>query len=1294
MSQYYDLDKGKNVSIYMNDCSSTSGYSSTNSPSPVSMTMTLSPAHSPETMALQTDFDNLTLPAANVNSPLHAMQNTPYQQSQQNQLLPNAAGISIDGNNLLNGGGSTLNINIANMYMDHHNYTYGTTATTAGAPAAGAFGASAATSLHATDAAPAREFSAWLHIAEQPVEKFRFRYKSEMHGTHGSLNGANSKRTPKTFPEVELRNYKGPAVIRCSLFQTNLDSPHSHQLVVRKEDRDVCDPHDLRVSADQGYVAQFMNMGIIHTAKKYIFDELLKKKQDRLVFQLGRRELSTKQIQELHQETEREAKDMNLNQVRLCFEAFKVESPTTWTPIAKPVFSNAINNRKSAQTGELRIVRLSKPTGSVSGNDELILLVEKVSKKNIKVRFFEENDDGETVWEAFAKFRESDVHHQYAIVCQTPAYKDKDVDREVPVSIELIRPSDDERSYPPLPFRYKPREAIISRKRRRTASMATTSSSSSSSGSAANSFELPKPVQQLQPRQNALQDIQTISQEFGRDEHLNDLLSLNIAPDNFQALMEQDSADLEKICLQDIYIPDLPQEELQADGHSRCVTQMNARVSNNRNTSSSYLNAIFKIFEESRRLTPGDVGFESARKKVEELFTTHALKNYNNDTLLHEVISQKKDNLKLAIKTFQVMNFFGLHDVANTLNADGNSGLHFACQQDRAHYVRPLLTMGCLPNTQNHSGNTALHIAVKEERLNCIDSFLNGPTITLNLTIKNDDGLTPLHMAIRQNKFDVAKKLIKHDGKSVNVVNTKDGNNALHMAVLEQNFELLVVILDSQDLSDVLLARNAAGYTPLELARRRANKECVRVLEQVQPDLTMTWIPCSVKAEADSSSAEDDDESSETAMENKMDDIEIKPEDIKEELPDEFEDEQQKLQADPAHSLMHLLKDEAKQRNLSKLLNEKWERDDKKFKWQQLAESLKMSHMVFLWTDADELLKYIERSNNIDYNSFANALRTIDPKALDALNKKLISNMAQIIDGKVISKQIRCELSKEVQDLISAGYRAPHLTAVIVGEDPASQTYVRNKILACEEIGISSDTKVLPKSTTQEELLKIIEEVNKDPKVDGLLVQLPVPEHIDERTVCNAVTADKDVDGFNEVNIGRLALDMEGIIPATPLGIKELLKRSNIETFGRNAVVVGRSKNVSLPMAILLHSDGKNATKALDATVTVCHRYTPPKELAKYCRMADIVVVAVGKPGLITKDMIKPGACVIDVGINRIKDEKTGKTKLVGDVDYDEVREVAGHITPVPGGVGPMTVAMLMHNTLQAAKKNLCKADQ
>lgn len=202
-------------------------------------------------------------------------------------------------------------------------------------------------------------------------------------------------------------------------------------------------------------------------------------------------------------------------------------------------------------------------------------------------------------------------------------------------------------------------------------------------------------------------------------------------------------------------------------------------------------------------------------------------------------------------------------------------------------------------------------------------------------------------------------------------------------------------------------------------------------------------------------------------------------------------------------------------------------------------------------------------------------------------------------------------------------------------------------------MGISSETKRLESTITETELLNIITDLNEDDHVDGILVQLPLPQHINERVICDAVCCNKDVDGFNEKNVGRLCLDINSLIPCTALGVQELIKRSGIDTFGKNAVVIGRSKNVGLPIFMLLHADGRNETGAMDSTVTMCHRFTPPEQLKTFCRHADIIISATGVPGLITADMVKKGACIIDVGITRVKDEETGKTKLVGDVDYE-----------------------------------------
>lgn len=654
--------------------------------------------------------------------------------------------------------------------------------------------------------------------------------------------------------------------------------------------------------------------------------------------------------------------------MRLCFEAFKIEDNHSWTPIAAPVFSNPINNRKSAQTGELRITRLSKPTGSVMGNDELILLVEKVSKKNIKVRFFEENDDGETVWESYAKFRESDVHHQYAIVCQTPAYVNKDVEREVDVSIELIRPSDDERSFPPLPFRYKPRDAIVSRKRRRTCSTLT-SSSGSSSGSLHNSLELPKTV----PQQNVVnvsQHDQTISQEFGREFHLDQLIN----PESFRKILEQDSAELEKLCVTDIGVLETD-GQLQADSADSHIHLQGSRY--NRNLTSIYLGEIFKIFEIVRRAGDNQELFEASCKKVESLFNDHTQRNVNNDTLLHEVISQRKDALKLAIKTFHVIDYFKLQELAHMAqNADGDSCLHVACQQDREHYIRPLLKLGCSPNQQNGTGNTPLHLAVKEDRNNCIKLFLNAPGVKLDLSLMNDDGLTPLHMAIRQNKYDVAKNLINYDRSSINVANTKDGNNALHMAVLEQNVELIVLILDAENRMDILKSTNSAGLTPLQLARAKADARCVRLLEEVYPDKgesTMTWIPVNIKEEMDSSSAEDDEESN----------SEIPPQAIKtEEIEMVFktehdDDDNNQDKSDVKNQLKQLLSSKPKFEKLAAQLNEPTSHDTNLPKWKELADKCKLQKYVWLWSSSEGMLNYVQQQSNDEYKYFALVLQEL-----------------------------------------------------------------------------------------------------------------------------------------------------------------------------------------------------------------------------------------------------------------------------------------------------------------------------
>lgn len=292
--------------------------------------------------------------------------------------------------------------------------------------------------------------------------------------------------------------------------------------------------------------------------------------------------------------------------------------------------------------------------------------------------------------------------------------------------------------------------------------------------------------------------------------------------------------------------------------------------------------------------------------------------------------------------------------------------------------------------------------------------------------------------------------------------------------------------------------------------------------------------------------------------------------------------------------------------------------------------------------------------------------------------------MAIIIDGKKISEEIQGEIAAEVQKLKSAGKKIPHLAAILVGNDGASETYVGGKVKACEKVGFKSTLVRMPATATEKELLDKIAELNNDKDIDGFIVQLPLPKHINEQKVTEAIDPKKDVDGFHPANVGRMALNLPTYLPATPYGIIQLLERYKIETAGKNCVVIGRSHIVGLPMSILMV---RNANPG-NCTVTITHSKT--KNLKELCLQADIIIAALGKAEFLTADHVKQGAVIIDVGITRVKSDKTKSGwKLLGDVKYDEVAPKCSFITPVPGGVGPMTITSLMMNTLKACRKEI-----
>lgn len=292
----------------------------------------------------------------------------------------------------------------------------------------------------------------------------------------------------------------------------------------------------------------------------------------------------------------------------------------------------------------------------------------------------------------------------------------------------------------------------------------------------------------------------------------------------------------------------------------------------------------------------------------------------------------------------------------------------------------------------------------------------------------------------------------------------------------------------------------------------------------------------------------------------------------------------------------------------------------------------------------------------------------------------------QIIDGKAVAATIKKEIAAEVESIIANGGKRPHLAAILVGHDGGSETYVANKVKACEECSFTSTLIRYEADVTEEELLKKVDELNNDPDVDGFIVQLPLPRHIDEQKVTEAIDYRKDVDGFHPVNTGRLAIGLPCFLSATPNGIMELLARYNIDTKGKKCVVLGRSNIVGKPMANLMMQKRVPG----DATVTVCHSHT--QDIAEECRRADIIIAALGQPHFLKADMVKEGAVVIDVGTTRVPDatRKSG-FRLCGDVDYENVAPKCSFITPVPGGVGPMTIVSLMKNTLLAGKREIYK---
>ncbi|XP_031633420.1 nuclear factor NF-kappa-B p110 subunit-like isoform X2 [Contarinia nasturtii] len=685
----------------------------------------------------------------------------------------------------------------------------------------------------------------FLEIMEQPIDKFRFRYKSEMHGTHGMLTGQHSK---KTFPAVRLRNFTGEALIRCSLYQIwkpghELPFPHSHSLVVRCGNDDKKDPHEAMVSQLHGYKATFQGMGIIHTARKHIEDELYDKLVGRAEFEKGC-DLTKPEKDLLRSKAKKHSNDMNLNQVSLCFEAYERVNGK-WMRLCEPIFSTPINNLKSALTGELKISRMSSVIGSAAGNDDLFIFVEKVGKKNIKVRFFEQDDD-QIIWEDWGKFTEADVHHQYAIALKTPPYREVSIDESVKVYIQLYRPGDEAISEP-VEFRYKPCVNFnlnMNRKRPRVASFYDS--------------DIPVVVAEnafvRNPSDSYVPQMDNTSNDTDIDQIISDLFSNSpnelLDPEEFTSLLQQlnenpncasseENSEFDKLAKDSVSID---------DDHS------NASLSKEEKWIAQFLNKINPLIK-GHNVTNSRV----CRKFFEFIFQRVL---FNGNNIMH--ICAKSDDLKQMNCIWEIIHKFQLYDLLDIRNYNKETCAHFASAMNKTSVLEELIKYGIDLNAVDADGNTALHIAIREKNDDCVAVIMNsssnkwGKEVEINLSILNDSGFTPLHMASMTNNVNIVKML---DVKSAQMkkpifddVEGKHGNNALHIAIESDAHNVAEYLIQNKCINPSKV--NKSNHTALYLARVANSMDLVNLMQRY------------ISVDNEQSMDDDDDASSKDSFES------------------------------------------------------------------------------------------------------------------------------------------------------------------------------------------------------------------------------------------------------------------------------------------------------------------------------------------------------------------------------------------------------------------------------------------
>ncbi|CAH1114209.1 unnamed protein product [Psylliodes chrysocephalus] len=756
-----------------------------------------------------------------------------------------------------------------------------------------------------------------LRFIEQPTDRFRFRYKSEMAGTHGSLTGINSDKSRKpTYPTVELKNFSGRVIVRCSIYQSNADGkdflPHAHRLIMKKGKEEHDDPHDIIIGPEDGYRAVFQGMGIIHTAKKNIVSELTRKKlQLRREFVARKegelRELSTKEQVEIKGLAESESKSINLNIVCLRFDAFIKDNGILY-PICDPIYSHGINNLKSALTGDLKIVRLDHVVSPAKGKKEVFILVERVTKKNIKIRFYELDDEDRVVWQDWGQFNDLDVHHQYAIVFKTPKYRDENITSPVRVFVELFRPSDGARSEP-RDFRYIPNKPIFKAGQKRPRyDYGSSSYSSSNPGSE----ELPVPIDNLQLEQSPIfSEMSPLSVPSGLSEEIKRAMN-NINSDEFRRIFDAHMDEYVSVC----ETTDAP----KVAENMQLITRRKTEALLAQAEKSEGIK--MEVTDQERRM---------AIKVVEELRsfyrTTHtpqlAIRILNHYFLedkrtnaLHIAICQR-DN-QSALLLLKIMVTYRQFELIKKSNNEQQTPLHLAVLCFNGPMVNSLLMCRARISALDSDLNTPLHLAINSNApIEILEMLLikrECENVKDFIDLENEQGNTALLLAIEKKKLAAIKLLCK-EGADINKIHPKNGFVPLRFAIEKQHTDIVKFLLTLNSIDATI--KDFQNVSPWAAAfSKDANEEITKAVQKFMADNS---IPFEVKEEP-----EDDSE----------DEMEIDEEfEVKKELPHLTPDELETMYK-KVDTLTPQCLDE-----VSDIL-------DKSENWKCLAELLEIEHLI------------------------------------------------------------------------------------------------------------------------------------------------------------------------------------------------------------------------------------------------------------------------------------------------------------------------------------------------------------